>query len=99
MNNMHRFKLTRCGAMANSINKSTQAMWQLAAAILMMSMAKAQAAPNFAGNIDRPLHYRPDGDSFVVENGKEFFNRPLYGSNTAFRVDAGDKPEYSFYLP
>jgi len=25
--------------------------------------------------------------------GKEFFNRPLYGTNTAFRVDAGDRPE------
>ena len=29
----------------------------------------------------------------------EFFNRPLYGTNTAFRVDAGDRPEFSLYLP
>src|ERR1035438_3074807 len=40
----------------------------------------------------------PVGD-FVVENGPEFFNRSLYGGNTAFRVDGGDKPEFMLYLP
>lgn len=35
----------------------------------------------------------------MIENGAEFFNRPLYGGNTAFRVDGGDKPEFSMYLP
>jgi hypothetical protein len=55
--------------------------------------------PNLAGNIARPLRYRPDGHDFVIENGGEFFNRPLYGGNTAFRVDAGDRPEFTLYLP
>jgi hypothetical protein len=55
--------------------------------------------PNLAGNIGRPLRYTPDGHDFVIENGGEFFNRPLYGGNTAFRVDAGDMPEFSLYLP
>ena len=55
--------------------------------------------PNPAGNVDRPLRYRPDGTDFVIENGAEFFNRPLYGGNTAFRVDAGDRPEFTLYLP
>lgn len=55
--------------------------------------------PNIAGQIDRPLRYRPDGPDFVIENGTEFFNRPLYGGNTGFRVDAGDRPEFSLYLP
>ncbi len=55
--------------------------------------------PTFEGNTDRPLRYRPEGTDFVIENGEEFFNRPLYGPNTAFRVDAGDKPEFSLYLP
>jgi hypothetical protein len=50
-------------------------------------------------NIDRPLRYSPVGTDFVITNGAEFFNRPLYGGNTAFRVDAGDKPEFSLYLP
>jgi hypothetical protein len=39
-----------------------------------------------------------DGD-FVIRNGGEFFNRPLYGPNINFRVDAGDLPEFSLYLP
>jgi hypothetical protein len=55
--------------------------------------------PNLEHNIERPLRYRPDGADFVIENGAEFFNRPLYGGNTAFRVDGGDKPEFTLYLP
>jgi hypothetical protein len=55
--------------------------------------------PNLESNIERPLRYRPDGADFVIENGAEFFNRPLYGGNTAFRVDGGDKPEFVLYLP
>src|SRR5438093_11245028 len=57
------------------------------------------AAPVFESNVERPLRYKPDGTDFVIENGAEFFNRPLYGTNTAFRVDAGDKPEAVLYLP
>ncbi len=55
--------------------------------------------PNLESNIDRPLRYRPDNGDFVIENGGEFFNRSLYGGNTAFRVDGGDKPEFVLYLP
>lgn len=51
------------------------------------------------GNIDRPLRYTPDGTDIVIRNGKESFNRPLYGGPSAFRVDGGDVPEFSFYLP
>ncbi|MFC5459343.1 DUF4450 domain-containing protein [Massilia niabensis] len=57
------------------------------------------ARPNLAGQVARPLRYRPDGEDFVIENGNEFFNRPLYGGNTGFRVDGGDRPEFSLYLP
>ena len=46
-----------------------------------------------------PPRYTPVGTDFVITNGGEFFNRPLYGGNTAFRVDAGDVPEFSLYLP
>jgi hypothetical protein len=67
------------------------------------SLAQAPSAlartPNLVDNIERPLRYSPDGPDFVIENGREFFNRPLYGGNTAFRVDAGDRPEFSLYLP
>ncbi len=60
--------------------------------------ARAQT-PNLAGNIERPLRYRPDGQDFLIENGTATFNRPLYGPHTAFRVDASDRPEFAFYLP
>lgn len=55
--------------------------------------------PTFEGQTERSLRYRPDNGDFVIRNGKEFFNRPIYGGNAAFRVDAGDLPELSLYLP
>jgi hypothetical protein len=55
--------------------------------------------PNLTANISRPLRYRPDGPDFCIENGSEYFNRSLYSGNTAFRVDGGDRPEFSLYLP
>ncbi|MDR2129909.1 MAG: DUF4450 domain-containing protein [Odoribacteraceae bacterium] len=50
------------------------------------------------GNV-QTLRYRPDGEDFVIENGKIKFNRALYGTQSAFRVEAGDLPEFAFYLP
>jgi hypothetical protein len=59
-----------------------------------------QLAPGFrAGQIDRPLRYFPEDTDFIITNGEQIFNRPLYGPHTAFRVDAGDLPEFSLYLP
>ncbi len=55
--------------------------------------------PTFAENTARPLRYRPENGDFVIINGGEFYNRPLYGGNTAFRADAGDMPEVSLYMP
>ena len=63
------------------------------------SLGAPSVTPNRVDRIGRPLRYRPDGTDFVIENGAEFFNRPLYGGNTAFRVDAGDRPEFTLYLP
>ncbi len=54
---------------------------------------------NFSNSIARPLRYWPIDGDFVITNGAEFFNRPLYCLNSAFRIDAGDKPEFSLYLP
>ena len=56
--------------------------------ILLVLAIRVASKGNFAGQTDRSLRYRPDGTDFVIENGTEFFNRPLYGTNTAFRVDA-----------
>ncbi|HEY1663586.1 MAG TPA: DUF4450 domain-containing protein [Verrucomicrobiae bacterium] len=54
---------------------------------------------NFADHIERRLRYWPVDGDFVITNGTEFFNRPLYCLNSAFRIDAGDHPEFSLYLP
>jgi len=71
-------------------------VWLIA---LLAASVSGQSKGNFAGQTERPLRYHPQGTDFVIENGKEFFNRPLYGTNTAFRVDAGDRPEFVLYLP
>jgi hypothetical protein len=55
--------------------------------------------PLLTTNTARPLRYTPEDGDFVIRNGGEFFNRPLYGPNISFRVDAGDLPEFSLYLP
>lgn len=48
---------------------------------------------------ERKIHYLPKGKSFECTNGTRRFNRALYGTNTAFRVEAGDLPEIALYLP
>src|SRR5687768_2204926 len=48
---------------------------------------------------ERSLHYRAEGTDFVTVNGKLRFNRALYGTNTGFRVEAGDLPEFALYMP
>ena len=59
----------------------------LCGAILIIFSIFAEAQGNFTGKIDHPLRYHPENRDFVIENGKEFFNRPLYGGNTASRRD------------
>lgn len=57
------------------------------------------AQSNFWHGIERKVHYKPDGEDFLLVNGNRRFNRALYGGNTAFRVEAGDLPEFALYLP
>jgi hypothetical protein len=59
----------------------------------------SNARGNYAETIERTLRYFPDEHDFVITNGHEYFNRPLYSANSAFRIDGGDKPEFSFYMP
>ena len=47
----------------------------------------------------RQLHYAPQDGWFVKQQGKMRFNRSLYSTNTAFRIEAGDVPEFGLYLP
>ncbi|MGY5354107.1 DUF4450 domain-containing protein [Wenyingzhuangia sp. IMCC45467] len=46
----------------------------------------------------RELRYHPEGNEFVIVNGEKRFNRALYGTNTGFRVEAGDLPEFGLYM-
>lgn len=50
-------------------------------------------------NNERELHYKEDKGDFLLVNGKYRFNRALYGNNLASRVEAGDLPEFTLYLP
>ncbi len=80
--------------------RSLRLLSALGLSALALATAHAQTfAPERARELERPLRYAPDAGDFVIENGGEFFNRPLYGTNTAFRVDGGDRPEWSLYLP
>ncbi|GLB49329.1 DUF4450 domain-containing protein [Neptunitalea lumnitzerae] len=47
----------------------------------------------------KKLHYTPRGKDFLLHNGHRKFNRALYGTNTGFRVETGDLPEFALYMP
>lgn len=49
--------------------------------------------------MERAIRYHPDGNDFVITNGNRRFTRALYGTNTAFRAEAGDLPEFALYMP
>lgn len=50
-------------------------------------------------NTQRSVRYQPADQGFKGINLERKFNRALYGTNTGFRVEAGDKPEFALYLP
>lgn len=73
-------------------------MKHLLYAILFLATQTAVAQQSWHNKI-RTIHYRPEGNDFVTVNGTYRFNRALYGTNTAFRVEAGDLPEFAMYMP
>ncbi len=50
-------------------------------------------------DIERTIRYQPEGNDFVITNGNRRFTRALYGTNSAFRAEAGDLPEFALYMP
>ncbi len=56
-------------------------------------------APGYWHDEQHELRYRPEGKDFVIHNGNRRFTRALYGTNTAFRVETGDLPEFAMYMP
>lgn len=71
--------------------------------IFLFSLTHSLAAQNdftkYWHNEIRTIHYKPEGKDFVCFNPTRRFNRALYGTNTAFRVEAGDLPEFAMYIP
>jgi hypothetical protein len=43
-------------------------------------------------NKERTLRYHPGGSDIVITNGNRRFTSALYGTNTAFRAEAGNLP-------
>jgi hypothetical protein len=64
-----------------------------------LSFAQKNDTSIYWHNKERSIHYLPQGNDFVCVNGKMRFNRALYGTNTAFRIEAGDLPEFALYMP
>ncbi|MBC6607617.1 DUF4450 domain-containing protein [Hymenobacter sp. BT188] len=67
--------------------------------VAALAQSGPPAAPALWHDQSRTLRYRPDGFDFVITNGNKRFARALYGTNTPFRVEAGDMPEFALYLP
>jgi hypothetical protein len=71
--------------------------------ILIFSCASAHAQVSDTSkwwhDKERVLRYHPEGEDIVITNGNRRFTRALYGTNTAFRVEAGDLPEFALYMP
>ncbi len=67
--------------------------------ILFIFSKGVVAQENYWHNKPRKIHYQPNGNAFEFVNGTRKFNRALYGTNTGFRVEAGDLPEFAMYMP
>lgn len=67
----------------------------------LCSNSSGQSVQNKVGPTDnvRLLRYRPQGRDFVIINGNKKYNRALYGTHTAFRVEGGDLPEFALFMP
>ncbi len=71
----------------------------IACLLPLLSLAQPGDYLRLWHNKERKVHYLPDGKDFVCMNPFMRFNRALYGTNTAFRVEAGDLPEFALYMP
>lgn len=67
--------------------------------------ALCQSTNGYWHGKERTLQYKltnPDSNKrsyYISENGTRRFNRALYGSNTGFRIETGDLPEFALYMP
>src|SRR5690348_13273225 len=85
--------------MSISEKVKTQTIFFSLFVIAYSSFSQSNDSTKYWHNKIRSIHYQPGGNDFVCVNGKMRFNRALYGTNTAFRVEAGDLPEFALYMP
>lgn len=67
--------------------------------LIHAAFSQTKPAAEIWHNKERAIRYQPDGQDFIILNGERRFNRALYGTNTGFRVEAGDLPEFALYMP
>ncbi|WP_435132136.1 DUF4450 domain-containing protein [Formosa sp. A9] len=67
--------------------------------VLVFSAANSQEQQQIWHDTIRQLHYKPEGNGFKLVNGQRKFNRAIYGTNSGFRLEAGDLPEFAMYMP
>lgn len=67
--------------------------------LILLSCTLFGQSNGYWHNKQRSLRYTPEGKDIVIVNGDKKFNRALYGSNTAFRIETGDVPEFGFFMP
>lgn len=70
----------------------------LVSLILISVSAEAYGQGYWHGK-ERKLRYKPENGDFVIVNGDNKFNRALYGTHTAFRVETSDVPEFGLFMP
>ncbi len=68
-------------------------------AALLTFFTLTVSAQDLWHGVERTIHYQPKGNDFILYKGTRKFNRALYGTNTGFRVEAGDLPEFALYMP
>jgi hypothetical protein len=88
----HGFRIVRPRDPNSVANAMRSVLWNIIFLLLTPALLPAQPQP-------RTLRYRPEGEDFTIVNGTRRFNRALYGTNTAFRVETGDLPEFALYMP
>lgn len=73
----------------------------MAGLFLWAGAASAQeiGALRFWQGKERELRYKPEGEEFVIRNGHKRFTRAIYGTNSGFRFESSDFPEFGLYMP
>lgn len=88
--------------------KYFSAQWKMCVCFLFLTMNLwsqqkgdfIESAPRLDSSVgERVLQYHPEGEDIVCLNGKNRFSRALYGTNTAFRVETSDMPEFGLFMP